>query len=168
MKLLKAIGSATWFMTKAGLLYGALLGGLFGVAIAILSSVGSPYINDASELINYCVLTGLFGTVFGGVVGLIAGVIDALMLVVLTRMLLHKASEVDERRELIAGANALLSGVAAFITLTELFGIGVISGDGQWRDSAVFFGMAAFVTSGAFWRITRNYIDRVTWTNASV
>lgn len=149
MKLLKQIVKSIWYMAKAGLRYGALLGGLFGVAIGLVSSIGSPYIRNLGDVTNYCFLTGLVGTVMGGALGPIIGAIDSLVLLLLVRIWLS-----NQQRRRIQALNALVAGGIGFLLFMQIF---------SSVSAPLLFPIIAFIVGGGFWRATREYLDEIMW-----
>ena len=159
MTLIKAIGKAVWYMTKAGLLYGALLGGLYGIATAVFLGFGTPHGVDGAA-VGIFGIAALAGAVVGGGLGLATGVVDGPILVLLMRNLSNETSVPNSRIRRIQAANALLVTIGVLLTIALVMGVDVVIGI-ETRHPLAFYSAIALIAGGAFWRATGKFADRV-------
>lgn len=164
MLLGQEIFEAVWYMAKAGLRYGAVLGGLFGIAIAILSRVSSTSVVEVDTVISLFAIAGGVGVLIGGALGLILGVVDGPILVLLMHRLFHQVSVPNSRRKHIQAINALMVVIGVLLTVALVMGVNVVIGE-TW--SFLLFTIIALIAGGAFWYATGKFADRVLGVNES-
>lgn len=155
--LARDIFKATWYMAKAGLRSGAILGGLFGMATAILLGFGAPNgIDDAT--IGIFGIAAFAGALVGGALGMLLGVVDGPILVLLIHRLYQRVND-PKRRRLLCAINGLMVVIGVVLTLALVMGVDVVIGI-ETRHPLAFYSSIALIAGGAFWYATGKFVDK--------